>query len=104
GVNLSGFSNEALNKNNQPLQGAINREPMNEILSGTPGASVNTADIDRLESMMKTMQGDDNTINPEMDQINGILEKILDIQHPNRVKEKLQGQSEKHKGQVFAVS
>ncbi|MFT3749149.1 MAG: conjugative transposon protein TraM [Agriterribacter sp.] len=66
--------------------------------------SVNSTDVDRLENMMKTMQGNDNAANPEMDQINGMLEKILDIQHPDRIKEKLQEQSEKHKGQVFAVS
>lgn len=95
---------EALNKNNQPLKTETDKELTTEILSGNPGASVNTADIDRLENMMKAMQGDDNAVNPEMEQINGMLEKILDIQHPDRVKEKLQEQSEKRKGQVFAVS
>lgn len=95
---------EVLNKNNQPLKSETNKELTSEMLSDNPGVSVNTADIDRLENMMKTMQGDDNAVNPEMEQINGMLEKILDIQHPDRVKEKLQGQSEKHKGQVFAVS
>ncbi|MFT3948146.1 MAG: conjugative transposon protein TraM [Agriterribacter sp.] len=95
---------EALNKNNQPLKSETDKELTTEILSGNPGASVNTADIDRLESMMKTMQGDDNAVNPEMQQINGMLEKILDIQHPDRVKEKLLEQSEKHKGQVFPVT
>lgn len=95
---------EALHKNNQPLKSETDKELTTEILSGNPGASLNTADIDRLENMMKSMQGDDNAVNPEMQQINGMLEKILDIQHPDRVKEKLQEQSERHKGQVFAVS
>lgn len=95
---------EALNKNNQPLKTETDKELTTEILSGNPDASVNTADIDRLENMMKAMHGDDNAVNPEMEQINGMLEKILDIQHPDRVKEKLQEQSEKRKGQVFAVS
>lgn len=95
---------EALNKNNQPLKSETDKELTTEILSGNPGASVNTVDVDRLESMMKTMQEDDNAVNPEMEQINGMLEKILDIQHPDRIKEKLLEQSEKHKGQVFAVS
>lgn len=96
--------NEVMNKNNQPPKSAADKDLMNEMLSGNPRTSVNTADIDRLESMMKIMQGDDNAVNPEMGQINGMLEKILDIQHPDRVKEKLQEQSEKHKEQVFPVS
>lgn len=95
---------EVLIKNNQPLKSDTNKEQMKEMLYGKPEVSVNSADIDRLETMMKTMQGDDNSVNPEMEHINGVLEKILDIQHPDRVKEKLQEQSEKHKGQVFAVS
>lgn len=95
---------KALNKNNQPLQSEMAKELTNEMFPGNPAASVNTTDIDRLENMMKTIQGDDNAVNPEMQQINGMLEKILDIQHPDRVKEKLQEHSEEHKGQVFAVS
>jgi conjugative transposon TraM protein len=64
---------------------------------------VNTSDIDRLEQMMQSMnqpQGED----PELQQLNGLLEKILDIQHPDRVQEKIRQTSETRKGQVFAVS
>ena len=63
---------------------------------------VNTSDIDRLEEMMQSMnlpQGED----PELHQLNGMLEKILDIQHPDRVQEKIKQTSETRKGQVFAV-
>ena len=66
-------------------------------------AAVNKPDVDRLEKMMHTMnqkEGDD----PEMEQMNGMLEKILDIQHPDRVQEKIRQTSEERKGQVFAVS
>lgn len=60
-------------------------------------------DVDRLQSMMQTMtnkqQGD-----PEMLELNGTLEKILDIQHPDRVKEKLREQSLKYRQQVFSIS
>ncbi|MEX2233498.1 MAG: conjugative transposon protein TraM [Cyclobacteriaceae bacterium] len=59
-------------------------------------------DIDRLERMMALMeQGDVN--DPEMRQIDGVLEKILDIQHPERVKEKIRSQSILHKERVFPV-
>ena len=39
-----------------------------------------------------------------MEQLNGTLEKVLDIQHPDRVKEKLKAKSLKNKGQVFIIS
>ena len=64
---------------------------------------VNTSDIDRLEKMMHSMsksEGED----PELKQLNGMLEKILDIQHPDRVQEKIRQTSETQRGQVFAVS
>lgn len=64
---------------------------------------VNSGDIDRLEQMMLSMnqtEGED----PELQQLNGMLEKILDIQHPDRVQEKIRQTSEIRKGQVFAVS
>jgi conjugative transposon TraM protein len=74
----------------------------------TPGrdnnnATVNSSDIDRLEQMMNMMSqptGDD----PEMKQLNGMLDKILDVQYPERVQEKLRQTSEANKRQVFAVS
>jgi conjugative transposon TraM protein len=40
---------------------------------------------------------------PEMEQINGMLEKVLDIQHPERVKDRLQEISAKEKTKVFPV-
>jgi hypothetical protein len=38
-----------------------------------------------------------------MQQLSGIMERILDVQHPERVQEKLRKASEERKGQVFAV-
>jgi hypothetical protein len=52
--------------------------------SGTP----NTEDVDRLEKMMQIMAGTD-TNDPEMQQIESMLDKILDVQHPERVREKV---------------
>jgi hypothetical protein len=61
----------------------------------------NNREAERLERMIQTMQQGSGT-NPEMDQVNGMLEKILDIQHPDRVKEKMQ--SPEHQQSVFSVS
>lgn len=65
--------------------------------------SVNTADIDRLESMMQMMQGDGTGGDPELQRINGMLDKILQIQHPDKVATEIKEKSIKNKGQVFTV-
>ena len=60
-------------------------------------------EVDRLQDMMQQMNGSPEA-DPEMQQLNGTLEKILDIQHPDRVKEKLKEKSLKNKEQVFIVT
>lgn len=90
----------ALNKASATSQS--NQENIN-IVKPTSGTSVNSNDINRMEQMMQGMNqksGDD----PEIGQLNGMLEKILDIQHPDRVREKIKQTSETKKGQVFAVA
>jgi conjugative transposon TraM protein len=62
-----------------------------------------STEFDRLQNMMQQMNGNTDS-DPEMKQLNGTLEKILDIQHPDRVKEKLKEKSLKNKEQVFIVS
>lgn len=70
----------------------------------TASSSMNSSDIDRLEQMMKMNNQGDGSEDPEMTQLNGMMEKILDIQHPERVRERVRQTSEAHKGQVFAVN
>jgi conjugative transposon TraM protein len=65
--------------------------------------AVNGADMDRLEQMMQ-MVGQKGNEDLELQQLNSMLEKILDIQHPQRVSEKIKLTSDARKGQVFAVS
>jgi len=66
--------------------------------------SVPSGEVDRLEKLMQTLhQGKDTGSDPEMDQLAGMLNTILDIQHPERVQQKIREQSEQHKRQVFAV-
>ncbi|MEO6547910.1 MAG: hypothetical protein ABIN94_07910, partial [Ferruginibacter sp.] len=60
-------------------------------------------DLNKLENLMRSTPGGDNSTDPEMQQINGMLEKILDIQHPDRVTDKIKKQSAAHKNQVFPV-
>lgn len=70
----------------------------------TSNGSMNNSDINRLEQMMRVNSQSDDNEDPEMMQLTGMMEKILDIQHPERVKERIRQTSEEHKGQVFAVN
>ncbi len=59
-------------------------------------------DLERLEQMMQRMNAPAEE-DQEMTQLNNMMDKILDIQHPQRVKERSDGYAEKKNGQVFAV-
>jgi len=118
-INTSPYSGSAYQDPNEAkvyqkleqLNKALDEPPARpERISNNPAAysrqnnaGVSTADIDRLEQMMHTMSQSDGE-DPEIQQINSMLEKILDIQHPDRVQGKLKQLSETRKGQVFAVS
>lgn len=65
--------------------------------------NLNSSDVDRLEQMVQNMNQKDGD-DPEMQQLNAMIEKILDIQHPDRVQEKIKQTSQAKKGQVFAVA
>ncbi|HWW43125.1 conjugative transposon protein TraM [Pedobacter sp.] len=92
--------NASLNEAAKPKEIA----PTQDSYRAKVGTGVNSGDIDRLESMMNTMQQSGVGGDPEMQQISTMLNQILDIQHPDRVQEKLKETSRKNQGQVFAVS
>ncbi|TCC88585.1 conjugative transposon protein TraM [Pedobacter frigiditerrae] len=48
------------------------------------------SDVDRLEMLMKSMKADKGA-DPEMEQMNSMLEKLLDIQNPARAQQKVVG-------------
>ena len=58
--------------------------------------------VDKLQNMMQTMNDKQET-DPEMEQIGGVLDKILHIQHPDKIKEETKEKSIKNKQQVFSV-
>lgn len=68
----------------------------------TPTASASPSEVDRLEALMENMQEGSQT-DEEMREISQVLDKILDIQHPERVKERLNGIREKELVNVEAV-
>lgn len=83
-------------------------QPIGETKRGSVDQGLNTThapiteDVDRLEKMMQIMAASD-TNDPEMQQIETMLDKILDVQHPERVREKIREQSSQQKQQVFPV-
>ena len=87
----------------QPDKSMSSKEPISDTrsLPETNGSSMN-AEVDRLEKMMQLMAITE-TSDPEMQQIDGMLDKILDIQHPERAREKVKEQSRTHAQQVFPV-
>lgn len=60
-------------------------------------------DVGKLESLMEVMATPTEQ-DPEMMQMENMLDKILDIQHPERVKERIRAQSIEHHDQVFSVN
>jgi conjugative transposon TraM protein len=61
------------------------------------------SDVDRLENMMQVMNEKD-TDDPEMKQLGNMLDKILDIQHPERIKDRIKEKSFQKKTRVFPVN
>jgi conjugative transposon TraM protein len=59
--------------------------------------------VSKLENMMQTMS-EGNTEDHEIKQLGNTLDKILDIQHPQRVKDRLKEKSLQQKEIVFAVA
>lgn len=64
------------------LQKSTQPSPESEDVSYEQGG------IERLENLMKNMNKDSEK-DPELTQLNSMIEKILDIQHPDRVKERI---------------
>jgi len=61
------------------------------------------SEVDRLESLMQSM-GTAPTEDPEIKNLETTLDKLLDVQHPERVQERLKEKSLQNKRTVFAVS
>lgn len=101
----SDVNEERVNKKLQELYSEINKVPNSS--SQLPTAVIQTdpqftTDVDRLEAMME-MMNDNTAPDPEMQQIASVLDKILDIQHPERVKEKLGTGSQNNIPRAFPV-
>ncbi|HNP25092.1 MAG TPA: conjugative transposon protein TraM [Panacibacter sp.] len=62
-----------------------------------------TNQVDKLQGLMQAMNTGDEA-DPEMQQLENMMDKIMDIQHPERVKEKIEKQSKENEKSLFSVS
>lgn len=82
---------------NDALNRSENQPQFSPSKASRPKAALGLGnDVNRLESLMKNM--DDKGDDPEMKQLNGILEKIMDIQHPGRTQERMESQRKDNPG------
>jgi conjugative transposon TraM protein len=73
----------------------------NEAVPENEDVSYHQPAIDRLENLMQNTSRDSQT-DPELTQLNSMMEKILDIQHPDRVKE--QAHSDESQKAFFRIA
>ncbi|HEY0055947.1 MAG TPA: conjugative transposon protein TraM, partial [Pedobacter sp.] len=87
-------------KINQKLE-ALDKEINKPVRTGPsqtyhPARSSNSGsiknDVDRLEALMRNMQRAGQQ-DPEMEQLDGMMNKILDLQHPERLREKYEAKA-----------
>ena len=87
-INKSNSDNSSLNNPNTGVQNT---------------SAFQTKDVNRLEQMLQMINQPDTESDPETKQLNGMMDKILDIQHPERIADRIQLESEKNRKQVFQV-
>lgn len=69
-----------------------------------PPPAEKAAALARMKAIHDWAENDDtDSADPELDQLDGMLNKVLDIQHPERVQEKIQQRSEQNKRLVYPV-
>ena len=86
----------------KPIQAAASLTTTTPVEQLPTEPSSASEDVRQLEKMMQ-MMNEENSSDPEMQQMDGMLEKILDIQHPDRVRERIREQSLLHQQQVYRV-
>lgn len=75
-------------------------------LTVTPIKESSSEELQQLEAMMAQFasQSETQAGDPEMEQMDGMLSKILDIQHPDRIKERLRNQSLENKRMIYPLT
>ena len=109
--NYTDHNEEKVMRKLEQLQNEINAKPV-EVTAKTVGYDGPTGskqmapanpDVEKLEKMMSLIKKG-NEPDTEMNNINAMLDKIMSIQHPERIEDTLRENSKAHRGQVFMVS
>jgi len=93
-----------LNKQiNQPVErGNLSKSIEHDIAEPENSAAFSN-NVDRLQGMMQQVNDKPET-DPEMQQLNGTLDKIMALQHPEIINEKIKNESLKNKHQIYTIS
>lgn len=112
-LNSSPYSSRSTNTEDElmrkleMLQRQLETNPTNEVKSSLINEGKKddllSTDVDRLQLIMQQMQHD-NQSDEGIKAIESTLDKVLDIQHPERVKERIKQQSNLQSNTVFPVS
>lgn len=86
----------------EPPKSVVSDQDMTEFEYGNSSATA-SEEMKSLEQMMSAMNAPAEP-DPELKQLGGMLENILDIQHPERMQEKLRQSSKNQKVKVFSVN
>lgn len=89
---------------NAALESAAAPTMAADTVSGrTTGPAMNSGDVDRLEQMMQMMNEGASGEDPQLKQLSGMLDKLVEVQNPELVRERLRKASEQQRGRVFSV-
>jgi len=96
-------SEDQINQKLAALRRQISQPTTAQAYNNTSGSNNSNAELSRVQAALQKM----NTANapdPEMQQLSGMLDKIQEIENPGITRQKQQEQSEKNRGEVFAVT
>lgn len=91
--------NQALNRSTE----VSSPEQVDAFSRLADGNSAGNPNVSHLQQMHVT-ENQAGEPDPEMQQLSGMIDKILDIQHPDRVRERIRQHSEQKRGRVFPVA
>ncbi|MGB8193754.1 MAG: conjugative transposon protein TraM [Chitinophagaceae bacterium] len=78
--------NERLDKLMKEINRPVTKQPIQN--SADENKKLDENEVEQLEKLMANLQTPGGVHDPEMSRIESVLEKVLDIQHPERIKER----------------
>lgn len=70
----------------------------------TSSSADSAPELKRIESLMQSLSTETQTADPGLAQASSLMDKILDVQHPERVNQRIKKQSLENRKNVFPVS